>query len=77
MPALTLPRVNDETYARLEERARANRRTVEDEAGAILDRAVREDRIEIARRMEAFRDRLAGRYAGDPLAELRRDRDGP
>jgi plasmid stability protein len=75
MPALTLPRVDEDTYARLEERARINRRTIEDEAGAILDHAVREDRAEIARRMAAFRDRLAGRYAGDPLAELRSDRD--
>jgi plasmid stability protein len=75
MPALTLPRVDEGTYARLEERARINRRTIEDEAGAILDDALREDRIEIARRMAAFRDRLAGRYAGDPLAELRSDRD--
>jgi plasmid stability protein len=75
MPVLTLPQLDDETFAGLEQRARVNHRSLEGEAGAILGEAVRGDRVEIARRMERFRSRLAGRYAGDPLAEIRRDRD--
>lgn len=76
MPVLTLPDLDDVTYDRLQQRARDNARSPEAEARAVLDQALRNQRAELVRRMEAFRSRLAERgYKGDPLAELRSDRD--
>lgn len=75
MPTLTLPELDDATYTRLKDRARGNDRSPEAEVQAILEQTLRDERLELVRRMEAFRSRLAGRYAGDPLAELRSDRD--
>jgi antitoxin FitA len=40
MTAITVRNISDETFARIKESAALNQRTVEDEAAAILERAV-------------------------------------
>ena len=75
MRQLTIRKIDEQIYRRLQERARASRRSLEAEVRAILDQAVRPDRAEVARRAAAMRARLAGRYRGDATAAIREDRD--
>jgi len=72
---LTIRKIDDLVYQRLQERARASRRSLEAEIRAILDQAVLLDPADVARRAAAMRARLAGRYRGDVTADIREDRE--
>ena len=58
MRQLTIRNIDDDVYARLRERAKTNRRSLEAEIRDILDRCVRPDRSELVRRTAAMRERL-------------------
>lgn len=74
MRRLTIRGIDDGVYRRLEALARDNRRSIEDEARIILQKATRPGRSDLARRAAEIRARLAGRYTGDSTAEIRADR---
>jgi len=75
MRQLTVRNIDEQVYRRLKERAHVARRSLEAEVRAILDQAVAPNRSEVARRAEAFRGRLAGRYRGNVTADIRADRE--
>jgi plasmid stability protein len=75
MAVLTVRQLDEATYRRLQDQARINRRSMEAEARMILDAALRGDRRLLVREAEATRRELQDSYRGDPLAELRAERD--
>ena len=75
MPVLTVRRLSEQLYAKLKERARLHHRSLESEVRAILEAALREDHEAVAREAAAFRERLAGRYRGEALREIREGRE--
>ncbi len=75
MPQLTIRNIDDSLYARLKQRARLNRRSLEAEVRFILEQQATPDRASVVQAANAFRRRLAGRYKGDVAAEIRADRN--
>lgn len=75
MTVLTVRRLGEETLGRLKERAQLHHRSMEAEARAILEAALREDRGEVAREAAALRARLAGTFKGDAVREIREGRE--
>ncbi|MSO76689.1 MAG: plasmid stabilization protein [Alphaproteobacteria bacterium] len=75
MPQLTVRNLSDDVYTRLKDRARINHRSLEAEVRAILEAGVRPDRRASVERALAIRDSLVGRYTGDPVREIREDRE--
>jgi plasmid stability protein len=75
MSVLTVRRLGEELYAKLKERARLHHRSLEAEVRAILEAALRDDREAVVREAAAFRERVAGRYRGEALREIREGRE--
>jgi plasmid stability protein len=63
------------TIARLKARARANRRSLQAELKAILDRASQETRQDLRATMTRLQKIFAGRTFGDSTTLIREDRD--
>jgi plasmid stability protein len=75
MTVLTVRRLRPETYSRLKEQAQLHHRSMEAEARVILEAALRRDREALAREAADCRARLAGRWSGDALREIREGRE--
>ena len=76
MAVLTIRNLDDGIYQRLKDQARLNQRSIEAEARIVIGHAVELDRDAVVREAEAIRRSLVGRYTGDPVREIREDRDG-
>lgn len=75
MAQLTVRNLDDQVYARLKERAKANKRSLEAEARAILEANAVPDRSEFIRWSQEI---LSGQKPGKPgetTAWIREDRD--
>jgi plasmid stability protein len=75
MAQLTVRNLDDRVYARLKERAKANKRSLEAEARSILEAASVPDRAAFARWAEEFRSRQKPGKPGETTAWIREDRD--
>jgi plasmid stability protein len=75
MANLTVRRLDAEVYDLLKERAQLHHRSLEAEARAILEAALRDDRAAVVRETVAFRSALVGRYRGEPSREIREGRE--
>lgn len=77
MNTLTIPDVDDGTFERLADRAERYGRSAAEEVRALLDREFPAgiSREQVLEEAEATRRSLVGRYTGDPIAEIREDRD--
>jgi plasmid stability protein len=75
MAQLTVRNLDDQVYARLKERAKANKRSLEAEARAILEANAVTDRAEFARWAEEFRKQVKPGKPGEVTAWIREDRD--
>jgi plasmid stability protein len=71
---LTVRNLPDELYARLTRLARLNRRSLQQQALVLLERARVDDPEGPVERAAAIRARLAGRALGDTVAEVRQER---
>lgn len=74
MKALTIRNVPDELYRSISARAQRNRRSLQQEALALLDRVRAFERHDSLLRAQAIRERLHGRNFGDTVRELREER---
>jgi plasmid stability protein len=75
MAVLTVRRLSEALYTKLKERARLHHRSLEAEVRAILEDALRDDREAVVREAASFRERVAGRYRGEALREIREGRE--
>jgi antitoxin FitA len=75
MLQLTVRNLSDDAYSRLKDRARLNQRSLEAEVRAILEAAVCPDRRAVVEQALAIRASIGDRYTGDPVAEIREDRE--
>ena len=75
MPQLTVRNLPDDVYRRLKDRARINHRSLEAEVRAILEAGVRPDRRALVAQARALQASLLRPYTGDPVKEIREDRD--
>lgn len=75
MAQMTVRNINDECIARLKERARLNKRSLEAEVRDILEKAAQPNPQEFFDWTRTLRNRLRHRYTGDSTAEIRKDRD--
>lgn len=75
MAQVTVRNLDDAVIARLKARARLNERSLEAEIRHILSQSAMLDRREIVRQFDEIRESLVGRYTGDPIAEIRADRN--
>ncbi len=75
MAQLTVRNLDDQVYARLKERAKANKRSLEAEAREILEASAKLDRAEFARWAEEFRKYVKPGKPGEATAWIREDRD--
>ncbi|MCC7047082.1 MAG: hypothetical protein IT562_10250 [Alphaproteobacteria bacterium] len=75
MAQLTVRNLDDQAYARLKERAKVNKRSLEAEARSILEAASVPDRAEFARWAAEFRSRQKPGKPGETTAWIREDRD--
>ncbi len=74
MRALTIRNIPDDTYRALAARAQRNRRSLQQEALLLLERARALDAAGGLERARELRRRLAGRRLGDTLRELHEER---
>ena len=74
MAVLTVRHVSDEVLARLRQRARRHRRSLQAELLAILEEAVAPDRLAIEE-LDAELANLGVATAGEAAAMIRQDRD--
>jgi len=72
---MTVRNINDACIARLKERARLNKRSLEAEVRDILEKAAQPNPQEFFDWTRTLRNRLRHRYTGDSTAEIRKDRD--
>lgn len=75
MAQMTVRNINDACIARLKERARLNKRSLEAEVRDILEKAAQPNPQEFFDWTRTLRNRLRHRYTGDSTAEIRKDRE--
>jgi plasmid stability protein len=75
MRVMTLRNIPDELYRSLAARAERNRRSLQQEALLLLERAQALERDDVLARARAMRQRLVGRQLGDTVREVREERD--
>lgn len=77
MSQLLIPDVAESLLQQLQQRAARQGRSVEAEARAILEDALRKDADQIWAEVDAIRERLAatGRDFGDSVQDIREDRE--
>jgi plasmid stability protein len=75
MATITIRNLDNRVHERLREQAKLHQRSLEAEARAVLDRALRIDRSARVREAEAIRRSLEGRYTGASTAEIRAAHD--
>jgi plasmid stability protein len=77
MGQILIRRIAEETVAALKKRAKANGRSAESEARAILDEAVKAKKHDFWKEAERLRNELAesGRTFSDSTELIRQDRD--
>jgi hypothetical protein len=75
MKALTIRDVPDQLYRCIAARAQRNRRSLQQEALALLERVRAFERDDSLARAERIRERLAGRQLGDTVREVREERE--
>ena len=74
MRVLTIRNVPDELYRSISTRAQRNRRSLQQEALALLERVRGLGRAESVERAQTIRAQLAGRPLGDTVREVRAER---
>jgi plasmid stability protein len=74
MRVLTIRNLPDETYRTIAQRARRNRRSLQQEALMLLERVRALEKDDSLKRAEAIRERLRGRSLGDTVREIREER---
>ena len=72
---LTIRNLDDAVYQRLQDEARLHKRSVEAEATAILDQALKLDQEAVIREIDEIRRSLEGKVTWDTTAWLRKERD--
>ena len=75
MKVITIRNVPEPVYRAVTRLARRNRRSLQQQVLALLERARRLDDDSPIERAAEIRQRLAGRELGDTVAEIRRDRE--
>jgi plasmid stability protein len=75
MKVITVRNVPDDLHRALSRLAARNRRSLQQQALVLLDRARRLDRDSPLEAAQSIRKRLAGRELGDSVAEVREDRE--
>ncbi len=75
MRVMTIRNVPDELYRSLALRAERNRRSLQQEALLLLERAQVLERNDAIAKARAMRQRLSGRQLGDTVRELREERE--
>lgn len=75
MAQLTVRNLDDQVYARLKARAKANKRSLEAEARAILEANAVPDGAAFVQWAEEFRKQVKPGKAGEVTAWIREDRD--
>jgi len=75
MKALTIRGVPDDLYRCIAARAQRNRRSLQQEALALLERVRAFELDDSLARAQAIRGRLAGRQLGDTVREVREERE--
>ena len=75
MRTLTVRNVTDDTYRKLAEWARANHRSLQEQARHILESEVKLRQNAVMEEAAIYRSALAGRPLGNTLAEIHEDRD--
>jgi len=75
MAQLTVRNLDDQVYARLKERAKANKRSLEAEARAILETTAIPDRAEFARWAAEIRRQTEPSTENETTRWIREDRD--
>ncbi|MCC6471370.1 MAG: hypothetical protein IT563_23855 [Alphaproteobacteria bacterium] len=75
MAQLTVRNLDDQAYARLKERAKANKRSLEAEARSILEESAMTSRAEFAHWAAEFRKHVKPGKPGEATAWIREDRD--
>ena len=75
MKSLTLRRVDEDVYKSLQDLARANHRSLQEQVKIILEREVRLAGGSHAYKARQLRERLAGRPWGDIAADIREERE--
>ncbi len=75
MRVMTIRNVPDELYRSLALRAERNRRSLQQEALLLLERAQVLERTDAIANARAMRQRLSGRQLGDTVRELREERE--
>jgi plasmid stability protein len=77
MATILIPNLDETVLRRLRERANLHGRTLESEAQAILQEALRSSPVDVWAEVNAIRERLAasGRSFSDSAELLREDRD--
>jgi len=75
MRVLTIRSVPDDLYRAIAARAQRNRRSLQQEALTLLERARALERDDSVRRAQAIRHKLSGRRLGDTVREIREERD--
>ena len=76
MPSLMIPDVDSDWLKRLEVRAQANGRSIEEEARTIIEERVLNDNMEKLRRAsDESLARFRGRVFSDSTADIREDRE--
>jgi plasmid stability protein len=75
MAQMTIRNLDDAAYARLKAQAKRNHRSLEAEARAILEGAIKPDRAALIQRIRERRNRMSAYYEGDVTADIREERD--
>ncbi len=75
MKALTIRDVDDQLYQRLQEMAKANRRSLQAQIKLILEREVQLTQGSHVHKGQEWRQRLADRSWGDIASDIRRERE--
>lgn len=75
MKVVTVRNVPDDVHRALTRLAERNRRSLQQQALVLLERARRLDRDSPLEAARALREQLQGRELGDSVAEVRQDRE--
>lgn len=75
MKVLTIRNVPEALYRSIASRAQRNRRSLQQEALSLLERARALERNDSLSRAQAIRRRLSGRQLGDTVREIRAERE--
>jgi predicted CopG family antitoxin len=74
MKAISIRNVPDDVYARLQEMAKTNRRSLQEQIKLILEREVRLNKRSFLADAAEWRKKFQGRRFKDTVKEVRRDR---